>query len=481
MTGSHWKEDGYRDQSDGYGDRASFNFGYQPSADFETRFYVNANRVRQRIPGELDKATALSAAQTAAAINVTNDWQRNIDTFRVANKSVVRFDNTTIEFGLHGLDRHLMHPIFVWLDEKHRNFGGFIRATDERLIGGRRNRLIVGANFLNGDIDVAWNVNIGGNKGPALNSLTRKAENTSFFIENSHYFIPNVAVVAGAQFLAASREQTVNFSFVGDVNGKSTFNLWSPKVGLLWDVAPDWQAFANVSRSAEVPSFDEGGSIATPNWTTVRAQRATTYEVGTRGRRPDVTWDLAVYRANITDELQCFANTPPTGLCTVVNADKTVHQGIEAGLGLSLFKGIAVTSGEQDRIWLNVAYTYNNFFYNGDALFGNNKLPGAPDHYVRAELLYKHPAGYSFGPNVEWVPTDYYVDAANTLTTPSYAIWGLRAQYESSKFSAYIEGRNLANTAYISSVSNVDRAPAGYAGFWPGSGRGIYAGIRYKM
>jgi len=33
------------------------------------------------------------------------------------------------------------------------------------------------------------------------------------------------------------------------------------------------------------------------------AKTATTYEIGTRGRRPDVTWDLAFYHADISNEL----------------------------------------------------------------------------------------------------------------------------------------------------------------------------------
>ncbi len=91
--------------------------------------------------------------------------------------------------------------------------------------------------------------------------------------------------------------------------------------------------------------------------------------------------------------------------------------------------------------------------------FGNNLLPGAPPQYIRAELLYKHPSGFSIGPNIEWVPQAYYVDSANTLTTEPYMLWGFKAAYDDQKnFSAYIEGRNLLDKAYISSASIIDRA-----------------------
>ena len=110
--------------------------------------------------------------------------------------------------------------------------------------------------------------------------------------------------------------------------------------------------------------------------------------------------------------------------------------------------------GEPDQLWLHVAYTYNDFRFDNDVAFGNNLLPGAPRHYLRAELLYRHPSGFFFGPNIEWVPESYFVDSANTLKTEAYALWGLKAGYDDGKwFSAYIEGRNLGDSKYIASAS----------------------------
>ena len=209
------------------------------------------------------------------------------------------------------------------------------------------------------------------------------------------------------------------------------FSLWSPKAGLLWDVDPTWQVFGNISRSAEVPSFGESVSpnFLNPNYPTIpffliRPQIATTYEIGTRGKRPDFTWELIAYRANIRDELQCQYSS--FGNCNVTNLDRTIHQGIEAGVGAAVFRNIFVTGNAPDKIWLNLAYTFNDFRFDDDPTFGNNQLPGAPRHYLRgAEALYKHPSGF-YVPNLEWVPQSYFVDSANTLKTEPYAIWGLR-------------------------------------------------------
>jgi iron complex outermembrane receptor protein len=192
ITGTAQELDGFRDHSWGESARGAMDVGYRLSKDAETRVYVNANWVRQRIPGEVTKLSALTSPQTADPLHVTNDWQRNIDTLRVADKTAIRLaPGTLLEVGAFNVDRHLMHPIFLWLDNAYDDYGGFARLSDVHLVDGHKNRFIAGANLHNG----------------------------------------------------------VVFSVIGDQAGGQTFDLWSPKLGLLWDVDPDWQVFANVGRA----------------------------------------------------------------------------------------------------------------------------------------------------------------------------------------------------------------------------------------
>ena len=162
----------------------------------------------------------------------------------------------------------------------------------------------------------------------------------------------------------------------------------------------------------------------------------------------------------------------------MVNADRTIHQGIEAGLGVAVMKNI-VTPGA-GKVWINLAYTYNDVRFDNDATFGNHQLPGAPRHFLRAEALYKHANGFYIGPNIEWVPQAYYVDNFNTFTTAAYAIWGLKAGIDDGKYSMYLEARNIANTAYIASTSITRLANATLPLFEPGTGRAIYAGMKVR-
>ncbi|VCU71073.1 Fe(3+) dicitrate transport protein FecA precursor [Pigmentiphaga humi] len=478
ITASAQRFDGYRDHSDGDQQRASGNIGYRFSADAETRLYLNVNRIRQRLPGEVTKDAALHDPRTADAEFERLDQQRNIDSIRLADKTTLRFGPTTLEFGVFGVHRHVMHPIYQWLDYRVNDYGGFVRAADDRTIAGFRNRLVAGFNVHNGSIDTNQYVNLtGARKGALAASMIDTSKNISAYAENTFFVGRGVAVVAGAQFQHAVREREDRFLSDGDQSGRRSYGNFSPKVGVLWDVDPAWQVFANVSRSAEAPTFD-ANTFATPASSELKAQTATTYEIGTRGRRRDLTWDISFYRAGIRNELQCLT-TAPWSPCTVVNAGRTVHQGIELGFGAAFLES-AFERG--DRFWFNAAYTYSDFHFDGDPQYGGNRLPGVPMHAIRAEVLYKHPGGFYAGPNVEWMPKAYYADNANTETVDPYVLLNVRVGYANAKpgWSGYVEGRNLSNRRYIANVAVAGTATATSALFNPGSGRSVHAGLQYK-
>jgi iron complex outermembrane receptor protein len=145
------------------------------------------------------------------------------------------------------------------------------------------------------------------------------SKNLSLYAEDSLFVRPDLALIAGVQYLNASRDRRDRFLSNGDQSGRKTFDLWSPRFGVLWDAAPDAQLFANVSRSAEVPSYD-ANVITAPGG--LQPQRATTFEIGTRGKRSGIGWDVSLYRSQIRDELQCLT-TGPFAACSIINAGRT--------------------------------------------------------------------------------------------------------------------------------------------------------------
>jgi iron complex outermembrane receptor protein len=482
VTGSWQRQDGFRDHSQGSAWRGSGNLGIRLSEDVETRFYLNANDVRQHIPGSVTRDVALNSPQTAAAGNVSGNWQRNIETVRIANKTTIRLaPGSALEVGIFNVDRHLQHPIFQWLDYTYQDYGTFARLSDERQVLGHRNRLNIGVNFHEGTTDADQYVNSGGNKGALLSSTRNEARNVTVHVENTFYVLPQVALVAGSQFLSARRTLDDRFLSDGDQSGGRTFTRWSPKAGVLWEAGRDWQVFANVAQSAEAPSFGEN-SYASAAAFDAKLQKATTYEVGSRGEIGDINWDVTAYRSNIDNELQCTFAFGVSSFCIVRNAERTVHQGLELGFGATAISGLMVQEGTPDRIAVNLAYAWNDFRFDGDAVYGDNRLPGAPEHVVKAQAIYHHPSGVYAGPDLEWSPQSYFVDSKNSLSTDSYALIGLKAGYDTgSGVSVYAEARNLADTRYIASTGITNVANAATTNlFEPGSGRAAYAGIRYR-
>jgi iron complex outermembrane recepter protein len=468
---------GFRDQTEQMTGRFVSNVGYRPHEGAETRFYFTYTDVDQEVPSSVSRNDVF-APKSVAGANVINDHQRNIQSARFANKTTFLLDNEVqVDLGAYYSDKQLFHPIFQVIDNKSYDYGLFGRASGEGRLFGFRNETVVGANLARGVIDNKRFVNVGGSRGAMTFSAEDTAANYDLYVENRFYMLPPLALVLGGQLTYAERVSNDLFLADGNDTADKSYIGISPKVGLLWQVDQDWQVFGNVSRSFEAPTFAELNPTAVPGFADLSAQRATTVEIGTRGRRAAFAWDVAFYRAWIDDELLLFADN--TGATFAVNANRTIHQGIELGGEIRLWSGLLQTGAERDELRLRQAYTYSDFRFDGDPVFRDNRLPGAPEHYYRAQLEYRSPLGFRFGPDVEWVPRAYFADNANTLKTSAYAIFGFRAAAEVTRgVELFLDARNLADTVYISNVSSIPTPnPANQNVFFPGDGRAVYVGV----
>jgi iron complex outermembrane receptor protein len=237
---------------------------------------------------------------------------------------------------------------------------------------------------------------------------------------------------------------------------------------VLYYLQPSVQLFANASKSYEPPSFGELTGGATPVLNA--AQKAWTYEVGTRGVASGVTWDLALYHADVRDEL---LTADPGGTPNTVNIPHTVHQGIELGTSGAIVKNLE---------WRQ-QLLYNRFRFDDDPVFGNNTLPGIPKTFFTGEIVYRAPFGLYGGPNLTWSPQKYPIDMANTFYADDYFIWGLRVGQQIGKhWSWFVEGRNLSDKRYASATGVIRNANGlDTAQFLPGDGRAFYAGLQWQL
>lgn len=73
-----------------------------------------------------------------------------------------------------------------------------------------------------------------------------------------------------------------------------------------------------------------------------------------------------------------------------------------------------------------------------------------------------------------------YVDYANTMKAPDYAVLGLTGGFSiNARTSVYIDARNLTDKRYVGEFSAVTDASKAQTGvFYPGEGRSLFVGLR---
>ena len=464
---THNGQTGYREQSEQSTQRIFGHAGWRFSDRLETRFFMNYTNTDSELPGNLTKAQLRNNPKQANPGNVVLNQQRDFELIRLSNKTTWYLGEVSrLEFTSFYSYKDLYHPIFQLLEQSSDDLGGGVRLVDERDWGGRRNIFTAGINLHAGFVDDDRFVSLAGLRSNRTTQREQTAINYEFFAEEQHYVTSKLALIAGAQYTLAKRDLD---DLIGPASFSEDYRAFSPKLGARYEFSEEAQVFANLSRSFEPPSFGElsGGQLVT----VVKDQTATTVEFGTRGtsERWQTEWDLAYYYAWVDDELLSLADAEGQPLGTI-SADATIHQGIELGLTHQL-----------GRAQVRQVYLWNDFKFDGDSVFGSNRLAGVPEHFYRADLRYDLGGGFHVGPSVEWVPRGYYVDHANSLKTDDYALFGVRGDYRSdSGLTVFIEGRNLFDKKYAATTGVIaDANGADSAQFLPGDGASIYVGLQW--
>jgi iron complex outermembrane receptor protein len=465
---------GWRDQSDQTTQHLSLNLGRSFGEDREVRLVLSGHNVEQEIPGSVSLSQALTRPTAPNPANLANDYARNMRSVRATLQTRWRLSpGAVFDGGVYSTWKDLDHPIFQVIDQESRNWGAFGRLALDGELAGRRADAFVGASVRLGDLDAKQWVNLQSSRGAKTADSAQNARALDVFAEGRLFVTDALAVVAGGSLGSANRQFRNNLNRTADRS--KTYEWFAPRVGLLRQAPDGAQVFANLTRSVEPPNFS--ALVQTGRFTgfaPLKPQDAWTAEVGTRGRRGPLTWDFALYRAELENELLNFIVSDTIPAATF-NAGPTIHQGLEAGLDWRF----------AERFRLRQTYSWSDFRFDGDAVYGKNRLPVAPEHLYRAELRYDHPAGWFLAPSLEWSVADTYVDYANSLKAPGYAVWSLNAGWRGPNGVAlFVEARNLADKRYVSNFGAVTDAHApgvSTAVFFPGEGRSVFGGVSWDF
>ncbi|MCE2871298.1 MAG: TonB-dependent receptor [Oxalobacteraceae bacterium] len=481
------QQSGYRDHSAQDSQKAVANIGVKLSSNLESRFFMAAVRNRSQLPGYVTKAQLESDPTVANNSSWPNRFQRrDIDSQRLANKTVYTNGDYQVEVATYVMQHDLWHPItFGFIEQDTTTYGGHIKVSNKSKLFGANNVLTLGYLPDFGTTDGRTRrVGAGFVPGSVSTQYRQKSENHRFLIEDKFSLSDVTTLIGSLQYHQSNRKK--EDAVVPASNYDIQYTQWIPRLGVIHNVSPSAQVFANVSNNFEPPIFD-----VTSTMLATKAQSGISYEVGTRGEaainngRDQLFYDLTFYRANLRNEFQTVCINGST-TCTVfgtsatVNVPKTVHQGIELGL-----------SGFFNRQWeARGIFLYSDFRFDNNALYANNRMPGFPPVMLRGETLYRWgadkgarglPASYA-GPSFEWVPTAAPMDNTNSVSNDSYALLGFKAGGPiDPTWSWFLDARNLADKKYAA-TTNIGAGFGGNPGaaYYPGNGRSAYVGLEGK-
>ena len=485
ISGTLTNSDGYRDHETQRTRNFNANLGYKLAPGVETRFFVGFYDTDQKLPGTLSLFDALNNPRIANPTAISGNQSRKVTTERIANRTSFELDIGRLDIDSWAIHKNLYHPIFQVIDQDGWTYGISPHWAGSFDIAGYRNDLILGLRAFAGVNQALQFANVSGLRGAQTLNALQSASNYEAYAENRFWFLPDVALMTGAKLFSSNRTYSNKGGLPASPTarfGNVTYDGINPKLGLLWQPLPDIQVFGDVTRSRDVPDFSDLAQTNTLGTTFVplEAQRAWTYETGTRGRIDRLAWDVTLYRAEIRDALINFTVNPGLNIpAATFNAPRTRHQGVEAAVTLDLAQDL---TGLGDRLSLTQIWTHNDFRFVGDPVFGNNRIAGVPVNVLRTVLGYAHPSGFTLAPSVDWVPEGAFADHANTLKAPGYALFNVQASVDfANGASLFVDARNLTDARYISDIAVVTNAatvPGGPLAFYPGNGRSVFGGVR---
>src|SRR6476659_4233250 len=490
--------EGFREHSRENTEILFADLGYKFSDQVENRFYLTMDQSNRNLPGGLTKSEMENDPSQANPLAIAQDWNKEWSYIHLADKLSIRTDEIQFDAGAFWFHRDLENrgffsPYFQeGIEEFYSdNFGGNLNFVSRHELFGKQNILAIGLRPQFEDEPSQNYENIFGHPGATTARGEGSSINVPAYLEDQLYLTPRLSILAGAQAIFAERHFQDTFINGAEGNQSNRQNFWgfNPKLGAIYEINDQTQAFINVSRSWQPPSLDNlvdftEGPNSSVVYTPLQPQHAWTIEIGTRGEYSRFQWELSLYRSWVRNELLELNDRFGNDIGTT-NVQRSIHQGIEASVEIELLQEIFIPkrgSLSGDQLSFDQSYTLNDFHFDRDPVYGDNRIAGIPIHVYEAQLLYQSPSGFYAGPNLQCNLSRYPVDEANTLFADSYVLLGFRAGFRRNNgFSVFIDCRNLTNQRYASSIDVIAdaRTEPNPEIFHPGDGRSIYGGVSW--
>jgi iron complex outermembrane receptor protein len=435
-------------------------------------------------PGALTEAEYAANPDSSGVNSITRNARKDVTQQQLA-LSLTHFDRAgQYSAVLYGLHRDLFNPIATNVIIDLERWAGGIRLDGSRRAG---DATITAGLDLQRMRDDRKNVLGDGMGAPTDSQTVNEIETVTEigpFVQVGWTPASNPAL----HFSAGARYDDVTFdvddrhlSDGEDQTDRRRMSAWSWHAGVSAQVERYFIPYANVSSSFQTPTTTElinrpdGSGGLNPE---LDPERAVTVELGARGRTACCSYEAAVFQSSIRDAIIPFREV--LGRSFFQNAGRTRNRGIEIGLRATLLEGLRLFG----------SYTYASYHFQEyrlvdeatvDTLDGN-RLPGIPQHFLRAGVRVRPGAGIAIDVD-HTLSSSLYADDQNTLEVDSWGagVTNLRANVTHPVgdvvFAPFVGINNLFDRAYIGSVTI-----NGFGGrvLEPSPGRNLYVGMEVR-
>ena len=248
------------------------------------------------------------------------------------------------------------------------------------------------------------------------------------------------------------QERMTTFRYVGDVSiPNKRWVFFNPKAGLVYSKSNNLNYYFSVGQSHREPTRTNmfGGEDNLIVFVPVKYETVVDYELGLNFGKDKLKVQTNLYYMDFKNEITLLGALGSNGLPLMGNVSKSYRSGIELDLEYKLNKFVSIVN--------TTNYSYNRIVDNGvefQPLY-------TPDLVINQGIKFSYKR-FVLIPTAKY-NSEAYINFDNTLTTPSFMIYGLNVGYQYKKVSLMVTGVNLTSENYYTSGYAVGDVPYYFA------------------
>jgi iron complex outermembrane recepter protein len=343
------------------------------------------------------------------------------------------------------------------------SYGLGVQVTLTRPLRDHRNQLVIGASLDAGRarftqdaqpamFDASRGAVATGAFEPSTDARTR-SRNLALVVMDTFWLSERWTVTASGRYNDMNVRIRDRSGLDPDLNGDHVFRRFNPALGVTFNPSAALTSYASFSQGMRAPTAmeltcaDPAAPCKLPNSfladPPLKKVVASTIELGARGKFGDASWSAAVYRTELTDDIQFVSSGGAINAGFFRNVGKTRRQGIELTAATKWGPlGIGVRYGAIDASFRSGFVEHSPANSSADAqgdidVGPGDRIPGIPRQSLRLRIDLEATAAFSVGANLVASSSSRLRGDENNRddhgTVPGYVVVNLDGRYRIAK------------------------------------------------